>query len=289
MVKKDSSYEGIIFASDLDDFLVWTSFAYTKAWNKFIEYLLELFEYRLPEARTLGTVSEDIDHKLIQKTNPRTGKPYDYSMDRFPESLVRTYYWLVDHGFDRRRTGSKNKYNPLVERRIRAIGYEAFDPLIYQKQGLIDGAEEVLGFLKARDDVKIALVTKGETIVQDNKIMALDLDNPKFFGQEIYIVDSGNSKKYQNKVDVYKELQNRFPKHMLMAAGNSFNSDILPSLEANGTGIYVPYFTWRGEPIRKKYPKTKVANFNEIIDILEFFESGKVDRFLDIFMRRYTS
>ncbi len=145
-----------VFIWDLDDTLIWTSWAYSRAFAKFHEYMTQLFDYRLLELRTLGTISEEIDKALIKKVNPDTDKPYGYGMDRFPMSLVETYKWLCGHGY--------GKYHEMVARCVKLIGMEAFDPLGYKQQGLVKGAKETLDFIRDQDDIQI-LLTKGERLV----------------------------------------------------------------------------------------------------------------------------
>ena len=214
---------------DLDDTLIWTSWAYSRAFAKFYEYMLQLFDYRLIELRTLGTISEKIDKSLKTAVNPETLKPYGYSMERFPASLVEAYKWLCDHGY--------GKYHEMVARRVKIIGMEAFDPLGYKQQGLVKGAEEVLNFIRDQGDIQI-LVTKGERIVQECKIVASGFD--KWFGDEIHIVET--------KIrETFEAFRVRFPYSVLFSVGNSYKSDIQPALEAGVMGIFIPYYTWLGE------------------------------------------
>ena len=218
-----------VFVFDLDDTLFWTSWAYSRAFSKFHDYLLQLFRYRLIELRTLGTISEKIDLELIHEINPDTGRPYGYSMARFPESLVRTYEHLCERGF--------GKYQKLVAAHIRRIGLGAFDPLVYQEQGLVAGAAETLDFIRAQGDALI-LVTKGERLVQDCKIDILELG--QWFGEEMYVVDAKD-------VSTFTDVLARFPDSCVYTVGNSYPSDIAPALAAEVGAIFIPYFTWAGE------------------------------------------
>lgn len=247
-----------IFIWDLDDTLIWTSWAYSRVFSKFYEYMLQLFDYRLIELRTLGTISEEIDKALMKEINPKTKKPYGYSMERFPTSLVRTYQWLCDHGY--------SKYQEMVARRVKILGMEVFDPLCYKQQGLVRGAENALNFLKAKDDMQI-LITKGERLVQEYKVVALELE--RWFGEEIHISDTKNA-------ETFKKYVKRFGGSSVYSIGNSFTSDILPALEAGASAIFIPYYTWLGESVdlgklptdlRKRLYEIK--EINQIIDIYD--------------------
>ena len=243
----------LVFIWDLDDTLIWTSWAYSRAFGKFYEYMLSLFDYRLIELRTLGTISEEIDKGLIKEINPNTQKPYGYSMERFPESLVRTYKWLCDKEFGR--------YQNLVERRARIIGMEAFDPLGYKQQGLVKGAKATLDFLKKQGDVLI-LLTKGERLVQECKIVTLELD--QWFGENIHIVDSKTEA-------TFREYRKEFPDSTIYSIGNSYASDMSPALAAGERGIFIPYYTWLGEEQTVSVDTTRVFQLGHIAQLIDIY------------------
>lgn len=247
-----------VFIWDLDDTLIWTSWAYSRAFSKFYEYMLQLFDYRLIELRTLGTISEEIDKSLIGETNPETGKPYGYSMHRFPASLVKTYEWLCEHEY--------GKYQEAVARRVKVMGMEAFDPLGYKQQGLVKGAEETLNYIKSRGDIQI-LITKGEQLVQECKIVTLDLD--QWFENRIEIVDSKTSEKFRQLVSAYPDCR-------YYSIGNSYNSDIVPALEAGINGIFIPYYTWLGEKQSTIIDKQKVFTIAKIQQILDLYKNNLI-------------
>lgn len=245
-----------VFIWDLDDTLMWTTWAYSCAFSKFFEYMAELFDYRLLELRTLGTVSERIDADLVNTVNPKTGKPYGYSMERFPTSLVHTYRWLCEQGY--------GKYHEMVARRVRMIGMEAFDPLNYKKQGIVKGGMETLTYIKQKGDIQI-LLTKGEHLVQDYKIVALDLE--RWFGEDVEIVD----KKTKETFFKYRE---KFPDNVIYSIGNSYSSDILPALDAGLLEIFIPYYTWKGEEKPSSVDTARVLEIKDIKEIIPLYERG---------------
>ncbi|MDE1970611.1 MAG: hypothetical protein KGI50_03475 [Patescibacteria group bacterium] len=246
----------ICWVFDLDDTLIWTSYAYSVAFEVFYNYLLKLYKHRLLEIRTLGTISEKIDLGLREEINPALMIPYGYTRHRFPESLVRTYRWLCAQGF--------GNVNELVLQRVRDIGYSAFDPLRYQEQGLVEGGGEVLDFLVARGDALI-LITKGDELVQKTKIDMLNLD--RWFGAEIHITHSKTEQEF-------RALQERYPDHTLISVGNSFQSDIVPALQAGAYGLYIPYYTWAAELIEEHITDPRVVTIDRIFRMFSFVETN---------------
>ncbi len=212
-------------------------------------------EYRLLELRTLGTISEEIDKTLIKTVNPDTQKPYGYGMERFPMSLVETYKWLCGHGFGK-----------MVARRIKLIGMEAFDPLGYKQQGLVKGAEETLDFIKKHGDIQV-LLTKGEPLVQDYKIVALELE--RWFGEEIHIINSKSK-------ETFEEYQGRFGFNAIYSVGNSYGSDIQPALDAGVKGIFIPYYTWLGEERPPITNNEKVFEIKEVREIIDLYKKNRL-------------
>ncbi len=247
-----------VFIWDLDDTLIWTSWAYSRAFAKFYEYMLQLFDFRLIELRTLGTISEEIDKSLINMVNPETGLSYGYSMYRFPASLVKTYEWLCEHGY--------SKYQEAVARRVKIIGLEAFDPLGYKQQGLVRGADKVLDYIRDQGDIQI-LVTKGERIVQECKIVILDFD--QWFGEEIRIVETKTK-------ETFEEYKVKFPNNSIFSIGNSYNSDILPALEAGVKAIFIPYYTWLGEKPPASIDMARVFKLENIGQIVDLYKNGLI-------------
>lgn len=247
-----------VFIWDLDDTLIWTSWAYSRTFAKFHKYMTRLFDYRLLELRTLGTISEELDKALIGTTNSETGKPYGYSMERFPMSLVETYKWLCGHGY--------GKYHEMVARRVKLIGMEAFDPLGYKQQGLVKGAQETLDFIRDQGDVQV-LLTKGEPLVQDYKIVALELE--KWFGEEINITKTKSR-------ETFEKYRKRFPGSVLYSVGNSYSSDIQPALEAGVEGIFIPYYTWLGEEPPPTTDNEKVFELKEVREIIGLYKDGRI-------------
>lgn len=243
-----------VFVWDLDDTLIWTSWAYSRAFAKFYDYMLQLFDYRLIELRTLGTISEEIDRALIKEINPKTGQVYGYSMYRFPASLVKTYEWLCEHGY--------GKYQEAVAMRVNVMGLEAFDPLGYKKQGLVNGANETLDFINKQGDIQI-LVTKGEQLVQECKIVTLNLD--RWFDDRIEIVGSKNK-------TTFIDYQSKFPDYSIFSVGNSYNSDIVPALEAGVKAIYIPYYTWLGEKPLAEIDRVQVFEVENIRQIVDLYK-----------------
>ena len=139
---------------------------------------------------------------------------------------------------------------------------EAFDPLGYKDQGLVKGARETLDFINQSNDIQI-LITKGEQLVQECKIVTLNLD--QWFGDKIRILDS----KTRETFTEYREL---FPDSSLFSIGNSYNSDIAPALEAGVRGIFIPYYTWLGEQASTVIDETRVLKIDNIKQIIDLYK-----------------
>jgi len=247
-----------VFLWDLDDTLMWTSYAYSKAFQEFYDYLCELFGNRLIEIRTLGTVSEGIDKQLIKETNPVTGNPYGYSMDRFPESLVRTYRRLCESSF--------GIFDELVAENIRDIGRQAFSALHYKRQGLVEGVEEVLDFMVQRED-KLILFTKGERMVQETKIRTLRLE--RWFGEDVF-----NGITSIKSAEIFRVFKRQYPRKQVWSVGNSLKSDVVPALEAGIGAIYIPYLTWLGEEHTESLGDDDAIELKHVIEILDLYKQG---------------
>lgn len=216
------------FIFDLDDTLMWNEFTYSLATIEFMQYILEIFEHRAPFVGDIAQMIAETSHRLIKEINPTTGLSYGFSMNRFPDTLVRGYKTLCENGW--------GEYQDCHADHIRDIGMRAFDEAIYRKQGMVPGALEVLIFLRNQGD-RLVLLTKGDSQVQKRKIRALGL---KHWFEKIQIVESKTS-------ETFKQLTQDQP--FSYSVGNSFSSDIRPALDAGCCAIFIPCFTWRAESI----------------------------------------
>lgn len=224
---------------DLDDTLAWNCVFYNKPILDFVEFLAEIFNYRVPSPGTIIRLQEDIDCDLGKANNPRTGKPYGFSKHRFPDAFALTYKALCEMGF--------GAYDDHIAEDCRVIGRRAFDPANYQKLGLVPHAKELLGALKERGD-RLVVVTKGDRIAQVEKVEAFGLHE---WFDAIHVVDNKDGGVYTDiLIDLHKQ---HIRPHLAIdpektiVVGNSFASDIIPALKSGMYGIFIPCPTWKAE------------------------------------------
>lgn len=242
-----------LFVFDLDDTLMWNAWTYGVAFQRFYDYLLEIWSLRVPALGYVASFSEDIDAKLGKEINPATGKEYGFSMERFPTSLVETYRYLCeDMGFGR--------FEEATARHIYDIGMSAFNRKNYKKAGLVSGAKEVLDYFK-KEGHYLALITKGDERVQMPKIEVLGLE--RWF-RWTRIVDSKTT-------DTFIDTANLFGRNFSgykYSVGNSFYSDIHPAIEAGFQGVYIPCPTWSVEKLPDDCDQEKATVLPEIKHVL---------------------
>lgn len=248
-----------VWCFDLDDTLMWNSTTYNQPFLDFIQFLTGIFNNRIPYAGTIARFQEDIDVGLAKQVNPRTGKLYQFSRDRYPDSYVQTYEWLCQNGF--------GEYSETAALQCREIGMRAFEQANYRKLGFVPNGEEVLNFLYQRHP--LVLISKGDEWVQQKKVDALNLG--RWF-RNINIVPEKTCAVYQ---DILQGLI-RLPAEVVMV-GNSFSSDIGPALEAGMNGIFIPCATWKGESIDPcalpKDADVRMVTFKEIKEIIPWYQT----------------
>lgn len=244
-----------VFLFDLDDTLMWNEYTYSLATIEFLEFLIRIFNHRLPFVGHIARRVEEISYELINEINPRTGKPYKFSMNRFPETLIRCYKELCENGW--------GEFNSQHAEHIEKIGLKAFDEELYRKNGFVrDALYPVIYKLKERGDVLI-LLTKGDPEVQERKIRALKLRDWMY---EVKIVE-------EKTPELFLEYKDRFKNAKVFSIGNSFSSDIKPALEAGISAIFIPCFTWKAESLKVgKLPPNWQKRFWQIREIGEIIK-----------------
>lgn len=127
----------------------------------------------------------------------------------------------------------------------------------------LPGVVETLSRIRESGRYRMAILTKGELLDQNNKIDRSGLR--KYFD----FVDVVNEK----TPEVYSELCRRLqitPAQMLMV-GNSFKSDIDPVLKIGGSGVYIPSeMTWQHEKIDEyEHPRlVRKEKFEDLASLL---------------------
>ncbi len=247
-----------VFLFDLDDTLMWNEYTYSLAAIEFFEFLIRIFNNRLPFIGGIAKRVEEISHQLVSEVNPKTGKSYGFSMNRFPETLVRCYKELCQNGW--------GEFNQIFAEDIQNIGLKAFDENLYEKTGLVPGALETLSFLRKQDWVRLVLLTKGDAEVQTKKIRALNL---KQMFLQLRIVDYKDT-------DLFKTWKIWNPVSDIFSVGNSFSSDIKPALDAGISAIFIPCYTWKAESIDQEKLSRDTRNrlwvIKEIREIMDIYD-----------------
>ena len=87
--------------------------------------VIQVLGEKAPHVSQIVAMEQEIDKRRVRETNPSTGRPYFYSMERFPGSLVETYNQIC------RKVGELPL--PEVQSALYEIGLGAFNERRYGK------------------------------------------------------------------------------------------------------------------------------------------------------------
>lgn len=210
------------FIFDLDGTLVPTQLVYSRAIGEFQLAILDALGRYAPHIKDIGLQFDEIDATMVKVENPRTGRPYGFSADRFSDAMVHCYEKLCEpYG---------REVDPAAIARIRQIAHLVVEPTAYQQVGLVDGTEEVLEALHV-DGADLILLTKHEDAsFQREKIKALGLTY--WFPNPLVV-----SRKTE---ETFAALAKNNEPLRCWSIGDSFPSDIEPALRAGLNGIFIP-------------------------------------------------
>lgn len=217
-----------LFVFDLDDTLIDNVHDYADPILDACKLIVHTLGNKAPHVTKIITLEQEIDKRKVEEINPSTGSPYLFSMERFPGSLVEVYRELCRY--------SGLSPNKEIEIKLYDIGMTAFDDGRYL-ENVNPYVHEVLGFLRQNND-QLILCTKGDRRVQERKIRALrdsGVDITHF--REILIVDKKDT-------ELFSAIKRGHETYSCYSVGNSYQSDIVPALEAGYKGIYIPVETW---------------------------------------------
>ena len=232
-----------LFVFDYDDTLAWNSCYYTRSKTRIVNYMVEKFFPRCPDNLD---IMKDFEKRDLANT-----KNYGLTTKRFTTSWLETYeHFCKEYG----RTPSRSE-----EYRIRRMADSTFKI----KKGLVEGAEETLGYLASNGD-RLILLTKGDEKLQAKKIRKNSLGR-WFEKDDTQIVEMSKSDAFKK---IMEEAEAEYGKEGFRAysVGNSYKSDIKPAIEAGMNGILIPFETWALEEEKKKEEAQK----------REDIESGKL-------------
>lgn len=248
---------GKLFVFDLDDTLIDNVHDYAQPILDAASLIVEELGNRAPHVTKIINMEQEIDSRRVKEINPRTGKPFLFSMDRFPGSLVEVYRHICKEA----RVLSRE----VVQAKLFSIGLQAFDEERYAKN-IKPGAKEIVDFLKDSGD-DVVLLTKGDIGVQAKKVIALNEANVVF--NRVDVVDTKTWKEFSI-------VSSRFHNLKLWSVGNSYESDIVPAFEAGFSGIFIPVETWevigKMDEIIAKVDREKCLVFEDLFEIKERYE-----------------
>lgn len=202
-------------------------------------------EFKLAELLKPLAPETDIVAELY-KTEMKNLEMYGYGAKAFTLSLIETAVKL---------SGKQVQASILDE--ILLMGKELMNISIE----LIDSVDTLLPKLK--DKYKLIVVTKGDLLDQERKLMKSGL--LPFF-HHIEIMSDKKESDYQKLI---KHLGIR-PEEFMMV-GNSVKSDIIPVIDIGGVGVHVPFhITWQHEtnfevPSKHYYV---IEFISQLVDIL---------------------
>src|SRR3989344_4876632 len=153
-----------LFVFDLDDTLIDNVHDYAQPTLDATSLIVEELRSKAPHVTKIINLEHEIDSRRVKEINPSTGKPFLFSMDRFPGSLVEVYRHICGQ--------AKVESQVNVEEQLFEIGLMAFDENKY-KFNIKPGAKFVVDFLKDHGDTTV-LLTKGDRDVQTKKVTALE-------------------------------------------------------------------------------------------------------------------
>ncbi|MDO8504858.1 MAG: hypothetical protein Q7S36_03320 [Candidatus Liptonbacteria bacterium] len=244
-----------LFVFDLDDTLIDNVHDYADPILDSCRLIVRTLGNKAPHVSKIVAMEQEIDKARIKEVNPDTGQPYLFSIERFPGSLVQTYLNICKH------SGA----TPLssIEMQLHDIGMQAFDKKRYLTN-VNPHARAALSFLRDKGD-HLVLCTKGDGKVQAKKVAALrksGVDINCF--DELLIVDNKDTQ-------LFTAMKSGFGKDSAYSVGNSYQSDILPALNAGYMGIYIPVETWESlgqmDELLAKVDKTKVLVLPTLEDL----------------------
>ncbi|MEK7090726.1 MAG: hypothetical protein AAB930_04030 [Patescibacteria group bacterium] len=253
---------GRVFVFDLDDTLIDNVHDYAEPILDTCRLIVKTFGRKAPHVDVIIALEHEIDSRRVKETNPDTGQPFLYSMERFPGSMVEVYREIA------KRVGVIP--DSELEKDFYAIGMRAFDKSRYARN-VHPAAKRVLDYLTNKGD-KIALLTKGDATVQRKKIAVLKNAGISNFSA-VWVVGQKLSISFSLMARDFLPSSARLT---LYSVGNSYESDIKPALTAGFKGILVPVETWdligKMDDVVREAKENGVFVFRDLSDIITHYE-----------------
>ena len=229
-----SNKKGCIF--DFDDTLVETTIYYDLAKERFAAKMSEL---GFPVAEALEILNRfDISNVL---------KCGGFHKECFPDALVQTYEYYC-----RKYSG---QVCGMTRQWMADLGWRVFE----RPAELIDGAEEVLGYLS--DEMPLFLATKGDPQIQRLRLKKSGLEQ---YFSAVYIVPDKTHQEYEDIA-----VENGLDPGLSWIVGNSMKGDINPGLRSGFNCIHVYHHaTWDFEEENPVGEHHSVKSLREIPEII---------------------
>ncbi|WP_420549873.1 HAD family hydrolase [Curvivirga sp.] len=225
-----------VVAFDADDTLWHTEDIFVSTQNKLEEILTNYCETAHLHERMAATEKENV-------------KLFGYGIKGFTLSMVETAIEL-----------SEGKISAEHIHEIIQLG----KAMLEHPLRIMPNVEDVLKELHGK--YKLAIVTKGDLLDQNNKIEQSGLA-PYFDFLEV--VSEKDTATYENLFTKWGD----YPAERVMMIGNSLPSDVLPVLDIGGYGVHIPYVTTaafeRTDRVASGYRFTHLDNIKEIPAYLE--------------------
>lgn len=254
-----------LFIWDLDDTLLDNVHDYAQPLLDTCALIIRELGNAAPHVTAIIALEQEIDHARVKEINPKTGKPFGYTMERFPGSMVELY----------RRICAKSDLEPMpmIEKELWDIGMRAFDEGRYE-ENIKPGAIQVLRRLRDKGYKNVCL-TKGDPRVQEKKVRAFEIQALKQHVTNIF--DEVKIVETNKDPEIFGEIFDRYHPESAFAVGNDYKKDVLPALQARPAfrGIWIPVDTWetmgQTEKVMAEVDKERCEVLSKIFNITESF------------------
>lgn len=181
--------------------------------------------FQITQDRFMNLLFNYADPKTLEAqlfaAEERNMKYYGYGVKGFTLSMIETALEVTN--------------NTVPQKVIHELVMMGRDMLDHPVE-LLPHVREVIETLT--DTAKIALITKGDLLHQENKLAQSGLGD---FFDDVEIVSDKTAA-------VYQRIFANFDTPRVMMVGNSLRSDVIPAIEAGAWGVHVPFeTTWAHE------------------------------------------
>lgn len=272
-----------IVSFDLDDTIIGTTGLFEQAQEEFANWMFKTINGKVKtsiDEKKICQIIKELQHTIDRKYTSELGP----SNANFPRSFYDSS--LIINGFFAGMTWFRDNEETLNLDKTRKdrdydLPQEEVDQACkrgksvflskegYEREGMIDGAKEVLDFL-AEQPVKLLLITLGEKVLQQKKIAGNNLS--RWFNEsDIYIVGEKNEDSYSEILSNYADLENKAD--LVYHIGDSMKSDVVSALEAGINAVHLPYdnVTYDGQ-IEEISDSSRYTQLKSITDLKREFD-----------------